>query len=69
MDPGDALQVSKAGFDYTMLAFFALVLVAVSVQNWVLARRAEHKPLLPSWMRPGASDTRTNDQPPSSPQD
>ncbi len=62
MDSGGALQAQMAGFDYSILGFFALVLVAVSIQNWVLARRAENKPLLPSWLRPGSSNG--NEQPP-----
>ena len=51
MDPIPLLQTRPDGFNYGMLAFLAAILIGVCVQNWVLARRAEGKPLTPDWLQ------------------
>lgn len=58
------LQSTPVEFNPALLAFFAVILIGVCVQNWVLARRAENKPLLPSWLQRGRSDDDRSSSPP-----
>ena len=41
------------GFNPLVLICFLAILVGVCVQNWVLARRAEGRPLVPEWLQRG----------------
>ena len=51
--PPDAAAPDAAGssFEPAVLVFFGLILAAVCWQNWVLARRAEERSLVPDWLR------------------
>jgi len=48
--PAPTADAEPIPFDPTLLMVFVAVLLAICWQNWVLARRAEGKSLLPDWL-------------------